>query len=73
MRLCEGSKSADTKVSEEGRRGGASGAGAEIHLQPMMEDHGEAGCPPSAHGGPQWNIYLPAAHEGPHTKAGGCA
>jgi len=25
------------------------------------EDHGEAGCPPAAHGGPQWSRYPPAA------------
>jgi len=25
------------------------------------EDHSEAGCPPAAHGGPQWSRYPPAA------------
>ena len=36
------------------------------------EDHGEAGCPPAAHGGPWWSRSPPAAREGPHTGAGGC-
>ncbi|GAB0183170.1 acid sphingomyelinase-like phosphodiesterase 3b [Grus japonensis] len=35
VRRCERNNSADTKVSEEGRGGGAPGAGAEIPLQPM--------------------------------------
>ena len=26
------------------------------------EDHGEAGCPPSVHGGPQWSRDLPVAY-----------
>jgi len=26
------------------------------------EDHGEAGCPPAAHGGPWWSRYPPVAH-----------
>ena len=42
VRLCERNNSADTKVSEEGGGGDA-------------EDHGEAGCPPAAHGGPWWS------------------
>jgi len=33
--MCERNSSADTKVSAEGGGRGASGAGAEIHLQPM--------------------------------------
>ena len=36
------------------------------------EDHGEAGCPPAAHGGPRWSRYPPAACGGPHAGAGGC-
>ena len=27
------------------------------------EDHGEAGCPPEAHGGPWWSRYPPVACE----------
>ncbi|GAB0175634.1 hypothetical protein GRJ2_000028600 [Grus japonensis] len=72
VRRCERNNSADTKVSEEGGAGGAPGAGAEIPLQPLektmvrqavplqpMEDDGGAEIPPAAHGGP-------------HTRAGGC-
>ncbi|GAB0207086.1 hypothetical protein GRJ2_003174200 [Grus japonensis] len=35
VRTCERNNSADTKVSEEGRGGGAPGIGGEIPLQPM--------------------------------------
>ena len=35
VRRCERNNSADPKVSEEGGRGGAPGAGAEIPLQPL--------------------------------------
>ena len=35
VRICERNNSADTKVSGEGQGGGATGAGAEIPLQPM--------------------------------------
>ena len=35
LRKCERNDSADTKISEEGGRGGAPGARAEIPLQPM--------------------------------------
>jgi len=37
------------------------------------EDHGEASCPPAADGGPWWSRYPPAAREGSHAGAGGCA
>ena len=37
MRICERHNPADTKVSEEGGGGGASGTRAEIPLQPMMK------------------------------------
>ena len=37
VRICERNNSADTKVSEEGRGGGAPCAGAEIPLQPMVK------------------------------------
>lgn len=37
MRKCERNNSADTKVSEEGRGGGASDTGADIPLQPMVK------------------------------------
>ncbi|OPJ90406.1 hypothetical protein AV530_009191 [Patagioenas fasciata monilis] len=36
-RICERNNSANAKVSEEGRGGGAPGAGAEIPLQPMLK------------------------------------
>jgi len=37
VRICERNKSTDAKVSEEGERGGAPGAGAEIALQSMVK------------------------------------
>jgi len=36
------------------------------------EDHGEAGCSPAVHGGPQWSRSPSAAHGGPLAGAGGC-
>jgi len=36
------------------------------------EDHGEAGCAPAAHGGPQWSRSPLTAPAGPHAGAGGC-
>ncbi len=35
------------------------------------EDHGGAGCPPAAHGGPRRGRDPPAARGGPHAGAGG--
>jgi len=35
-------------------------------------DHGEAGCAPAAHGGPQGSRDPPAARGGPHARAWGC-
>ena len=35
--ICERNNSVDTKISEEGEEGGASCAGAEIPLQPMVK------------------------------------
>ena len=35
-------------------------------------DHGEAGCPPTAHAGLCWSRYTSAAWGGPHARAGGC-
>jgi len=37
VRICERNSSADTKVSEEGQGGGATGARAEIPLQPVVK------------------------------------
>ena len=37
MRISERNNPADTKVCEEGGRGGASGTGAEIPLQPVKK------------------------------------
>ena len=37
VRISDRNNSADTKVSEEGGRGGAPGAGAEISLQPVVK------------------------------------
>jgi len=36
------------------------------------EDHGEAGCPLSAHGGPQWSRHLPAARGMPRARPDVC-
>ena len=30
------------------------------------EDHGEVGCSPAVHGGPQWSRYPPAAYGRDH-------
>jgi len=70
---CERNSPADTEVSEEERGGGAPDAGAEIPLQPVekimakqfvslqhKEDHVRADTHPAAHGGP-------------HDRAGGHA
>jgi len=62
--------SAGTKVSDEG--GGGGGPGARDSPAAHAEDHGEAGCSPAPHGGPQRSRYPPAAHGGPHTGAGRC-
>lgn len=56
--------SEDTRVSEEEGRGGAPDAGADS-FPAHGEDHGDAGCLPMVHGGPQWSKYLPAANGGP--------
>lgn len=37
VRICDRNNFADTRVSEELGAGGAPGAGAEIHLQPMED------------------------------------
>ena len=72
VRLCERSNSADSKVSEEGLEGGAPSTVAEIFSPAAHdEDHGEAGCPSAAHGGPWWSRYPPVAHGRPHTGTGG--
>jgi len=53
---------ADTKVSEEGRRRRCLRCQSrEPSLAACDEDHGEAGFPPAAHGGPQWSRYPPLA------------
>ncbi|XP_064911936.1 uncharacterized protein LOC135578976 [Columba livia] len=65
VRMYERNNSADTKVSEEGEGGGASGAGEEIPLQPSektmvkqlcplqpREDHVRADIHTASHGGP---------------------
>jgi len=61
MRICERNNSADTKVSEEG--GGRRCSRHQSRDSPAArgEDHGEAGCAPAAHGGPQWSRSPPAA------------
>jgi len=64
--------STDTKLSEEGGGGRAPGARADIPLQHVEEDHGEAGCSSAAHGGPQRSRYPLADCGGPHVGAGGC-
>ncbi|KAK4810932.1 hypothetical protein QYF61_013340 [Mycteria americana] len=73
LRTCERNNSADTKVSEEGRRGGAPGTGAEIPLQSVVKTMVKQVVPLQAtkdHGGT--DIH-PAALGGPHARAGGCA
>jgi len=63
VRRCERNNSADTKVSEQGEgkrclRHWSRGSS----LAARDEDHGEAGCPPAAHGSPWWSRYPPVAH-----------
>jgi len=60
VRRCEKNNSADTKVSEEGGGGGVRDAGVEFSFATRDGDHGEAGCPPAAHGGP-WSRSPPVA------------
>jgi len=62
VRQCERNNSADTKVSEEGGgRRCSRRRSRESSLAAHDEDHGEAGCPPAVHGGPQWSRSPPAA------------
>lgn len=44
-RICESHSPADTKVRGKGIRGGASGAGAEISLQPIVQKMVKQLCP----------------------------
>jgi len=71
VRICESNNSADTKVSEEG--GGRRCSRHQNRGSPAAhdEDHGEAGCPSAAHGGPWWSRSRPAACAGPHAGLGG--
>jgi len=58
----KGTTSADTKGREEGGGRRCSRHWTrESSLVARDEDHGKAGCPPAAHGGPQWSSYPPAA------------
>jgi len=42
--------------------GDARDAGADrLPLQLVVKDHGEAGCSPASHGGPQWSRDPPVA------------
>jgi len=43
--MYERNNSSDTKVSEEGGRGGTPGTGAEIPLQSVVKTMSETGCP----------------------------
>jgi len=61
-RLRERNNSADTKVSEEGWRTCSRCWSRESSLANHDEDHGEAGFPPAAHGGPHCSRYQPVAH-----------
>jgi len=73
VRLCETNNFVDTKVGEAGGEGGAQDAREEIFsLQARDEDHGEAGCPPAAHEGPQCSRHPPAAQGGPHAGVDAC-
>lgn len=51
MRICEGNNPEDTKVSEEGVSGCFR---CQSRDSPVIcgEDHDDAGCPQTAHGGP---------------------
>jgi len=57
-------------VQKEGG-GDAPGAGADSPAA-HGADHGEAGCPPAEHGGPQCSRYPPVVYGGLHARAGGC-
>jgi len=58
----ERNNSADTKVSEErGERRCSRHWSRDVSPAACDEDHGEAGCPPTAHGGPRWSRSPPAA------------
>lgn len=41
-------------------------------LSSLSEGHGETGCSPADHKGPQWSRDSPAAHGEPCTRASGC-
>ena len=72
-RISERNNPEDTKVSEEGGGGRrCSRCHSKDSSAARGEDHGEAGCPPAAHGGAWWSRYPPAAHGGPHARSGGC-
>ncbi|KAK4811165.1 hypothetical protein QYF61_019796 [Mycteria americana] len=73
VRICERNNSADTKVSEEGGGRGAPGTRAEIPLQPVVKTMVRQAVllqPMEVNSGA--DIH-PAACEGPHVGAGGCA
>jgi len=56
VRLCERNNFADTKVNKEGGGKRCSRCqGREPSFAVLHEDHGEAGCPLAAHGGPRWS------------------
>lgn len=57
-------------VSVEGGAGGALGTRAQIPLCPGMQTMVRQLCP-TAHGGPLWIRYPPAAHGGLHAGAWG--
>lgn len=72
MTTCESTSSADTTVREEGRGGGAPGAGADS-LAACGENHGEAAVSLQPLKGSWWrrdHRDPPAAPEGPHAGAG---
>lgn len=62
MRACEKNRPTDTKASQEGERGDASGH------QRFPCSPGE-GCSPLTHEGPRWSGYPPAAHGGSLSEA----
>jgi len=62
VRQCERNNSAYTKVGEEGEgRRCPKCRSREPSLATHDEDHGEAGCSPAVHGGPQWSRSPPIA------------
>jgi len=70
VRICERNNSADTTISEEGGRTGTQCSRTEVPLQPTEKTMVTQVVPLQPM---EYHRYPLAAHEGPHTRAGGCA